>query len=710
MAVEAVEDKQDQEVGTVLVTLLGPFAITLGARQAGPWYRASAKRLCELLLLSPGLALGREVARETLFPNLAPARSANALSRAITHTRDALLALGEHGSRFIRADRARIWVTPEIPVEIDSLVHEAALRSALMLASGAERDEALSTALLKGSALLEDAPYAEWALRPREALELLRQRARLELAQDRARGLGLSRPQAVVEAWEACLAHDPTSEEAASALMRLYAAQGRRQLARTTYERCRSALEGLGLRASPALEEALRATIEGSAPRVRGTVAIAAERSAPRVGSEERRLVSVLFAELSGPARTGLRLDPEDMRLVVGEALGRVIAEVEGLGGTVASVSGGGVKALFGAPEAHEDDPERAARAGFRITQLPNSIGDHGTLSVRAGIETGPAIVGPLGTHIEYEAVGEVVGAAASLQSAAKAGAVLVGPATRAGVADLFEWGPTEYVAVLPGAKPLAASYLERPKARASGYRGQAKLARQAPLVGRQAELSVLGEALREATSGAGSIAFVVGDPGLGKTRLVQECRKRFTAWVGAGTGRLPLWLEGRCASYASSTPYGLYQQLLSAWAGVVPEEGEQIVRPALERATRAIFGGQNEHLPLLAHMMGVSGPGEGAELSRLGPEGLQRATFATIRAVVARLISRGPLSWSWRTCTGPTPPRCASLRRSPDWLSTAPFSSFSPDVLSPTQGCRGSKPPSKPQPMATCGGWTCCP
>ena len=170
------------------------------------------------------------------------------------------------------------------------------------------------------------------------------------------------------------------------------------------------------------------------------------------------------------------------MRLVVGEALAGVIAEVEGLGGTVASVSGGGLEALFGAPEAHEDDPERAVRAGFRIMQLPRTIGDQAaTLSVRVGIETGPAVVGPLGTRVEYAAVGEVVGAAAALQSAAKAGAVLVGPATRAAVTGVFDWGPTEHVAVVPGAKPLVASYVERPRARASGYRGQASPARQAP-------------------------------------------------------------------------------------------------------------------------------------------------------------------------------------------------------------------------------------
>jgi DNA-binding SARP family transcriptional activator len=90
---------------------------------------------------------------------------------------------------------------------------------------------------------------------------LLRQRARLELARDRTRGRGRAHPAAVVDAWENCLSNDPTSEEAASALMRIYAAQGRRQLGLTTYERCRAALESLGLHASPALAESQRATL-----------------------------------------------------------------------------------------------------------------------------------------------------------------------------------------------------------------------------------------------------------------------------------------------------------------------------------------------------------------------------------------------------------------------------------------------------------------
>jgi hypothetical protein len=162
-------------------------------------------------------------------------------------------------------------------------------------------------------------------------------------------------------------------------------------------------------------------------------------------------------------------------------------------------------------------------------------------------------------------------------------------------------------------------------------------------LEGRQTELAVLEDALRGAISGTGSVVFFVGEPGLGKTRLVQEGRKRFMAWVGASTGRLPLWLEGRAASYASSTPYGLYQQLLSAWVGVVPEEGDVVVHLAVERAMKALFGGQVDHARFLAHMMGLPPGTENARLVRLSPEGLQRAIFTAVRAVVGRLMETGP-------------------------------------------------------------------
>ena len=337
--------------------------------------------------------------------------------------------------------------------------------------------------------------------------------------------------------------------------------------------------------------------------------------------------MSVLFAEVAAP--TDLSGDPEDLREVVGQALARAINEVEGLGGTVTSVSGGGLQALFGAPEAHEDDPERALRAAFRALSAQTGVVDESPSVLRIGVETGPAVVGHIGAgaRFEYGAVGAVASTAAALQSLARPGSTLVGPATRAAVEDVFEWGPTEVVTLVTGAKPLVGSYLEGPKARAPSR--QTRLGGRGPLVGRHSELSVLEAALRHTEGGRGSVVILVGEPGLGKTRLVQECRKRFIAWVGARSGRLPLWLEGRCASYASTTPYGLYQHLLASWVGVAPDQGEAVVGPALDRALTVLMG--NKDLwPALARMMGLPG---GAGLARMSPQELQRVTFGAMRA-----------------------------------------------------------------------------
>ncbi len=240
----------------VQVTVLGAFSIRVAQKSAGPWPRPSAKRVCELLMLRPDHRLPREVAREVLFANLPPKASANALRRAVSMARQALSRLGESGTRLLRADRAQLCIPAEIPLEIDLVTHETALRAGLGMEPGHERDATLSAALLQRAVLLDDEPYSDWAIKPRDALERLRQRALLELARDRASGHGKSRPDAVIDTWEACLAHDPASEEAAANLMRCYAALGQRQLVVRTYRRCRDGLEDLDLEPSSALENA----------------------------------------------------------------------------------------------------------------------------------------------------------------------------------------------------------------------------------------------------------------------------------------------------------------------------------------------------------------------------------------------------------------------------------------------------------------------
>src|SRR5690348_14801020 len=528
------------EKAQVRVRLLGPFSVASGGREAGPWPRPTARRLCQLVLVSPGRRISRDLACDELFPGQDPRSAARSVSKALSMARAALAVLGPAADGLLAADLTHIWAAPD--AEVDAEETERALRAALAMEPGQGRDARLVAALSGQDELLADEPYADWALAPRERLEALRQEARLALARDRSRGAGQARPEAVLAAWAACFERDPASEEAVGALVQAYFAAGHRDLAVRAYERCRAALGELGVGISPWLEEVYATAAFEAVPSrsMSSQSGVSGPAAAPR---EELRTVSVLSAEVV-PAGD---LDPERLRDAVGRGLSAVIAAAEAFGGTVTSVSGHGVQAVFGAPEAHEDDPERAARAAFRALSnqalsnqaLSNqALASEGTAgaTLRIGLETGPAVLGPIGGggRVEYGAVGEVVRLAAALQALARPGSALVGPVTRAAVASLFPWG--EPVVAGPAASgpaasgaPLTATYLGEPRPWATGPR-PASPRRRGPLVGRQAELAALGHALREAVCGRGLAVLVAGEPGLGKTRLVQEARRRAPA------------------------------------------------------------------------------------------------------------------------------------------------------------------------------------
>ena len=234
--------------------------MSLGAKTAGPWPRLSAKRLVELVFLSPKRRISKEVASDTLFGDLAPRAATNAMYNALSAARAVLAELGGPAAGILRTDRTHIYIPDDAPVEVDLELHERALSAALEMAPGDGRDAALVDVLSEERVLLEDEAYADWALRPRESLELARQEARLALARDRSAGFGQSGPEDVIEAWESYAAHDPASEEAAAALMSAYAAQGQRHLVARAYRRCCDGLEELGLKPSAALEQAYQTT------------------------------------------------------------------------------------------------------------------------------------------------------------------------------------------------------------------------------------------------------------------------------------------------------------------------------------------------------------------------------------------------------------------------------------------------------------------
>jgi DNA-binding SARP family transcriptional activator len=143
----------------VQVRLLGPFSVVSGGRAAGPWPRPSARRLCQLVLVSPGRRVSRDLACEELFPGLDPRAAARSVSKALSMARAALAGLGPPADSLLAADLTHIWALPAAEVDADG--HERALRAALAMEPGHRRDERLSAALADDGDLLADEPYAD---------------------------------------------------------------------------------------------------------------------------------------------------------------------------------------------------------------------------------------------------------------------------------------------------------------------------------------------------------------------------------------------------------------------------------------------------------------------------------------------------------------------------------------------------------------------
>jgi len=374
------------------------------------------------------------------------------------------------------------------------------------------------------------------------------------------------------------------------------------------------------------------------------------EARGPAVMREERKVVTAVFADLADSTALADRLDPEEVKLIVGEAVARMIHAVEEFGGTVKDLAGDGVLALFGAPATHEDDPERAVRAGLRIVQEVAAYGEDVTrawavegFGVRVGVNTGPVVLGPIGAgqRVEYGAFGDTVNTAARLQASASPATVIVGAETQRLVAPMFEWGPPQELVVKGKSDPVIAYPVVGVVPMITRLKGPAGI--YAPLIGRDRELVLGREALDEVLGGSGGILFVTGEAGLGKTRLLIELRDL----LGRSTAqRQPLWVEGRCVSYGESLPYWPYRDLLRDWLGSGLDEPELRVRLALRRSLDRLFGERAPEIyPYLGATLGLALEADASSrLAELSPEALQYRTFEVVGSLFERLAGDGPV------------------------------------------------------------------
>jgi class 3 adenylate cyclase len=360
-----------------------------------------------------------------------------------------------------------------------------------------------------------------------------------------------------------------------------------------------------------------------------GTKAPAAATAPPARTDAERRQLTVMFCDLVGSTALSAQLDPEDLREVIA-AYHRAVADVvAGFDGFVAKYMGDGVLVYFGYPRAHEDDAERAVRAGLGVIDAVGRLYNKtATLQARVGIATGLVVVGDLigeGSAQEQSVVGEAPNLAARLQAMAESGAVVIAPGTRRLVGDLFEYrdlGPTEVKGI---AGPVPAWQVLRPSVVASRFealRGST-LTR---LVGRDEEIDLLLRRWARVKAGDGQVVLISGEPGLGKSRL--------TAALGNRLRAAPhLRLRYFCSPYHQDSALYPFINQLDRAAGFARED-PPAARLEKLKALLARAAPPDEDVALLADLLCLP-CSERCPLPKLTP---QRKKERTLEALIRQL------------------------------------------------------------------------
>jgi class 3 adenylate cyclase/tetratricopeptide (TPR) repeat protein len=297
------------------------------------------------------------------------------------------------------------------------------------------------------------------------------------------------------------------------------------------------------------------------------------------VARDERKVITALFCDLVGSTAQAERMDPEDVSALLSHYHARVRAELERFGGTVEKFIGDAVVALFGAPVAHEDDPERAVRAALAIRDW---TADEPELHVRLAVNTGEALVALDARPEAGEgmASGDVVNTAARLQAAAPVDGILVGEQTYRATRDVIVYRDTEPVGAKGKAEPVPVWVAIEPRSRVGVERGHA-----AQLVGRSEELDMLTDALaRVKRERSPQLVTVVGVPGIGKSRLVYELGRSIE------TRQEPLtWLRGRALPYGGeAVTFGPLAEIVKVQAQILDSDSAAIAEQKLSAAVAA--------------------------------------------------------------------------------------------------------------------------
>ncbi len=355
----------------------------------------------------------------------------------------------------------------------------------------------------------------------------------------------------------------------------------------------------------------------------------------------ERKEVTILFCDVVESSRLAERLDPEAMHQLMDRVLQLMAEAVHRYEGTVNQFLGDGLMALFGAPLALEDHGLRAVLAALMIQETIRAYGGElqsrydVELRVRIGLNSGLVVVGRIGDDLrmDYTAVGDATNVAARLQSLAEPGAILIADTTHRLVEGYIRSAPLGPVQVKGRREPVLVYRVigrqrRRSRLQVSVERGLT------PLVGRERELALLHDCLVRAKSGRGQVVGIVGEPGVGKSRLVYEFRQSLD-------GERLTWLEGHCVAYGQNTPYLPIVEILRASFQVEEGDTPLQIREKLRQGIHSLDLTLATFLPYLEALCGL--PTEDAAIAPLHPHIKQWKTFEALWALTVAGSQRRP-------------------------------------------------------------------
>lgn len=368
-------------------------------------------------------------------------------------------------------------------------------------------------------------------------------------------------------------------------------------------------------------------------------------RAGPRAEAppEERRQVTVLFADLSGYTAVSEGMDPESVKSLVDRALGRLGQEVKRYGGTVDKYIGDNVMALWGAPLAHEDDAERAVRAALGMQDAMGEVNaalpDGVSFALRVGVNGGEVLAGAVGD--DYTVTGDTVNVAARLQSAARPGSVLVGERTYRATAAAIRYREIEPLTLKGKSEPVPAweavgTVAEQPVGRAAGQ--------EAPLVGRDYEIGML-ESLydRVVRERRPHLVTLIGEAGVGKSRLLREFEERV-----AGREEQPAVRTGRSLPYGSGIVYWALAEVVRSECGILEtdsaDEAWRKLFGTVERAAEEPGEVAERRAAMIGRSLGLEVPGEVALADGDDPERMRDELFSALRLMLEASAQRRPL------------------------------------------------------------------